>query len=318
MKVFLSCFILIVLFLSQQGFGKTFYCKDLQSLQVALAKASTNDSIRLNKGLKVKLDGLTLNVNQGVFVFGEVGITDKHCPILFKTTADGKPMIQCLGSSISFQNLILSGPDSVVNEEFYKKVAKSNKSEYYKIKPSKGIYSTFGNIIITRCELRFFSHAAIAFYNFTPNQATPNMVKDCFIHHNYRPGLGYGIANDNSACVVLGNLFDSNRHAIQGTGKPLTSYFAMNNLIAPQQYGHAFDMHGGFDRKDNTNIAGNSIFIFGNITLNKSFPFVKVRGIPQAACLIYGNYLMKLRKNMEIMQLHAKGRMVWFNNLFLI
>ncbi len=172
--------------------------------------------------------------------------------------------------------------------------------------------------MISKCELRFFSHAAIAFYNLTPNQAIPKTVKDCYIHNNYRPGLGNGIANDNTTCMVIGNLFASNRHAIQGTGKPLTSYFAMNNLIGPHKYGHAFVMHGGFDTKDKTNIAGNSIFIFGNITLNKSFPFVKVRGIPQAACLVYGNYLMKLRKDMEIMQLHAKGRMVWFNNLFLI
>jgi hypothetical protein len=290
------------------------WCNSAEKLFPIVNLAKENDTIIVRKNLLINLNGKCLKLKAGITLKGEVDSKNKWRPILTKTKNDGLPLIECLGENIEIENLILSGPDSIVDEELYMALSKNNKKEYYKIKPSKGILSNFGKTKVSSCELKYFSHAAIAFYNYSNFANVPNVVKNCYIHHNYRPGLGYGIANDNSSSIIINNYFNSNRHAVQGTGKPFTSYIAFGNLIGPTQFGHAFDMHGGFDRKDNSDIAGNLIFIFGNITLNQKFPFVKIRGVPSGFCLVSDNLLFYLRKDMEILQLHSKGNMISMNN----
>ena len=76
------------------------------------------------------------------------------------------------------------------------------------------------------------------------------------IHHCQRSGLGYGVALDEADAIIEANLFDWCRHAIAGTGSPGTSYEARYNIHLENASSHCFDMHGGGDRGDGTNIAG--------------------------------------------------------------
>ncbi|HVE67515.1 MAG TPA: hypothetical protein VNB64_02930 [Solirubrobacteraceae bacterium] len=83
-------------------------------------------------------------------------------------------------------------------------------------------------------------------------------VHDNYIHHNRRYGRdGYGIAvKDGSFAWIERNVFDFNRHAIEGDGDPETGYVAYDNLVLRGGgehrrfpiYGwdhtHQFDMHG--------------------------------------------------------------------------
>ena len=69
------------------------------------------------------------------------------------------------------------------------------------------------NIRIDHCELLGFSYAT----NFA-SKATAQ-IDHCFIHHNLRNGLGYGVAIYSGAYVlVIDNKFSQNRHSLASNG----------------------------------------------------------------------------------------------------
>jgi hypothetical protein len=55
---------------------------------------------------------------------------------------------------------------------------------------------------------------------------------------------------------------------------------------------HCFDMHGGRDRKDGTDIAGTSIEIYNNTFRAPQTPVV-IRGVPQEKCDVHHNWFGK-------------------------
>jgi hypothetical protein len=114
-------------------------------------------------------------------------------------------------------------------------------------------------------------------------------VRHCFLHHNQRLRLGYGVHLDQAEALLEANLFDWYRHCIAGSGRPGTSYEARYNYVLPNASGHAFDMHGGADRQDGTDLAGDSIKIHHNIVEAAQFPAVVVRGRPLGVIEIVNN-----------------------------
>jgi len=291
---------------------KLYYCNNAPTIISASKNAILGDTIVVEKVCRIDLTGYVINLSKGVTIKGN-SIEDNR-PVLYKTKADGLPIIDCIGGDVAISNIVFSGPDSNFKAQFYDSLSKLDKKEFYKYKPSKGINSNFDNIKISNCELKYFSHAGIAFYNPTNSITKSNSVSNCYIHDNYRPGLGYGIANDNTKCIIYNNYFNANRHAVQGTGRPLTSYIVINNIIGSKSFGHIFDMHGGFDRKDKTNIAGGTIVVFGNLNLCANQPFVKLRGIPQQCAIVFNNITFTENSKWVIMQLHEKGRLICFAN----
>jgi len=87
---------------------------------------------------------------------------------------------------------------------------------------------------------------------------------------------------------------------------------------------HAFDMHGGADRKDGTNLAGTRIEIYNNTfhkiidSISGEQPSVVIRGVPAEGAWIHDNYLFynTKEKNFVIQQLNALGNMSVYNNNF--
>ena len=114
-------------------------------------------------------------------------------------------------------------------------------------------------------------------------------VRHCFLHHNQRLRLGYGVYLDQADALLEANLFDWYRHCVAGSGRPGTSYEARYNYVLPNASGHAFDMHGGADRNDGTDIAGDHIKIHRNIVEAAQFPAVVVRGRPRVGLEISEN-----------------------------
>ena len=98
----------------------------------------------------------------------------------------------------------------------------------------------------------------------SPASATPasacegrgHHIHHYFIHHCQYNGLGYGVSHDTASSLIEFNLFDWNRHSIAGTGRPGCGYVARHNVELGTSLSHCFDMHGGRDRKDGTDIAG--------------------------------------------------------------
>ena len=102
-------------------------------------------------------------------------------------------------------------------------------------------------------------------------------------------GLGYGINVGPGSVVIEGNVFDHNRHDIASNGQPGSFYTARYNLVLTGLVQHSFDVHGGKDRQDCTNIAGSAFVIDHNTFLHANKPSVRFRGIPMKFAAIYKN-----------------------------
>jgi hypothetical protein len=104
--------------------------------------------------------------------------------------------------------------------------------------------------------------------------------------------LGYGVCLNEASSLIDHNVFDWNRHSIAGTGRPGCRYIARHNLECGVSLSHCFDMHGGRDRKDGTDIAGTAIEIYDNTFRAPTTPVV-IRGIPQEKCEVHHNWFPK-------------------------
>jgi hypothetical protein len=102
-------------------------------------------------------------------------------------------------------------------------------------------------------------------------------------------GLGYGVEVRSGSAIIEANVFDHNRHDIASRGEPGVYYSATYNLVLTGAVDHSFDVHGGKDRKDCTNIAGSAFVIHHNTFLQLSDPAVVIRGIPMKGAWIYKN-----------------------------
>lgn len=182
--------------------------------------------------------------------------------------------------------LDLMGPDpSARSYQLERLILEGGNDLYYAVPASIGIYTESSNVRIENCELWGWSNAAIAL---GPG-AHQARVRHCFLHHNQRLRLGYGIHLDRADALLEANLFDWYRHCVAGSGRPGTSYEARYNYALPNASGHAFDMHGGADRNDGTDVAGDDIKIHRNIVEAAQFPAVVFRGRPRGAVEITEN-----------------------------
>jgi hypothetical protein len=137
------------------------------------------------------------------------------------------------------------------------------------------------------CEISGFSHAAAYL-----TAGTEHHIHHNYIHHCQYQGLGYGICHDIASSLIEYNFFDWNRHSIAGTGRPGCGYVARHNVELGVSLSHCFDMHGGRDRKDGTEIAGTSIEIYNNTFRAEQTPVV-IRGVPEDKCQVHHNWFAK-------------------------
>ena len=110
-----------------------------------------------------------------------------------------------------------------------------------------------------------------------------------FIHHCQRGGLGYGVSTGSSSVYIIANKFEYCRHHIASSGSPGSGYEAAWNYVGPNATSHHFDMHGGSDRGDGTNIAGDWMHIHHN-TFEGRHSHVVIRGVPSDGAWIHHNW----------------------------
>jgi hypothetical protein len=137
---------------------------------------------------------------------------------------------------------------------------------------------------VDNCEISAFSHAGVFLEKGAGHQIHHN-----FIHHCQYQGLGYGVSHDTATSLIELNLFDWNRHSIAATGAPASGYVARHNVELGVSLSHCFDVHGGKDREDGTDIAGKSIEIYNNTFRAPQTP-VRIRGVPQEKCEVRRNW----------------------------
>jgi len=76
---------------------------------------------------------------------------------------------------------------------------------------------------------------------------------------------------------------------------------------------HCFDMHGGRDRKDGTNIAGTLIVICNN-TFKAPERAVAIRGEPEEQCSVYHNWFLKHNNPKDAVYGYERTKV--FDNLY--
>ncbi len=165
---------------------------------------------------------------------------------------------------------------------------------------------------IDNCEFYGFNYASIE----TTGGTQGLYVHHCYFHHISRNGVGYPVCGSRGVMLIEGNLFDYYRHAVASSGAPVSSYEARYNLCLEHAINHVFDMHGGDDRGDGTDIAGTIIRIHHNTVRNTDQSAVVIRGIPQIGCWVNNTWFLRAYSTYVVRQTNATGNMYVTDNLY--
>ncbi len=283
--------------------------KTLEELLAALKQARAGQVVYVDDKAEIEVTGeQKMVIPSGVTFASGRGRGDSEGALLYSNELSMSPLFLAGGEKVRITGLRLRGPDQKRRTEQMRKLHKEGR--YYSIPNSDGIISTHPNLEVDNCELWGWSHAAV----FLKRGALKAHIHHNNIHHNQRSGLGYGVCLDQTDALIEANLFDWCRHHIAGTGRPGTSYEARYNLVLENANGHSFDMHGGRDRKDGTDIAGDSIKIHHNTFKATGVPAFVIRGRPQQSAQIYHNWFLHSDIGKAIRQTNATGNMRVYQN----
>ncbi len=267
-------------------------------LKTALSNASSGDIIFVSGDIDLTGDqDVPLTIPGGVILAGNRGYNSSSGALLKSDTLNPStpvPLFVAGGQNVRITGLRIQGPHSGTTE----------------IDKSRGIQSEYQNLEVDNCEISAWGHAGI----FLDDGATDAYIHHNYIHHCQRDGLGYGISHGYGYAdsLVEANKFDYYRHAVAATGTTGNSYEARYNLALENATGHVFDMHGGADRNDGTNIAGDNIYIHHNTVKAYNKYGVNIRGIPNNEALIYNNWFAG---TYSVIQSYVKGNLWQYLNL---
>lgn len=267
--------------------------KDLDSLLAALPKAKPGEVVfipaetEIDLTARIYIEQLVLELPAGVTLAGDRGNNGSKGALLTSDALKTPVMIRVLGPDARITGLRIQGPNPKRYLDHHARAYSKGglgQRYYYKFPTSNGIQTRSPRLEVDNCDISAFGHAGISL-----RSGDGHHVHHCIIHHCQYNGLGYGVAHDTASSLIEFNKFDSNRHSIAGTGRPGCGYTARNNIELGESLSHCFDMHGGRDRKDGTDIAGTRIEIANNSFHAPKTPVV-IRGVPQEKCDIHNNW----------------------------
>ncbi|NRA98023.1 MAG: hypothetical protein HRU14_17640 [Planctomycetes bacterium] len=230
-----------------------------------------------------------IEVPAGVTLASDRGREGSPGALLFSDELKTRPLFQTAGSDVRFSGLRLRGPDPERRLDHHRRSysggsRERNQEHYYSLPTSDGVRALHDRLSVDNCELAGWSHAAVDL-----RRGDDHVVRHSFLHHNQRQGLGYGVCLDVASATIERNLFDWNRHSIAGTGRPGCGYVARHNVERGVSLSHCFDMHGGRDREDGTDIAGTRMVFERNTFLGTALS-IKLRGVPEESAHVEGNW----------------------------
>lgn len=285
--------------------------KTADELLAALKQAKPGQIVYVDDKAEIDLTGKkSMVIPNRVTLATSRGKGKSEGALLYSNELATSPLLLAGGENVRVTGLRLRGPDQKRRTEQMRKLHKEGR--YYSIPNSDGIVSAHPGLEVDNCELWGWSHAAV----FLKRGALKAHIHHNYIHHNQRSGLGYGVCLDQSDALIEANLFDWCRHHIAGTGRPGTSYEARYNLVLANANGHSFDMHGGADRKDGTDIAGDSIEIHHNTFKATSVPAIVIRGQPRKSAEIHHNWFLHPDVQRAVRQTNATGNINIRRNQF--
>lgn len=289
--------------------------RSLDQLINALENAGKGDVIYLpgdvtiDCTVQVYIEELVIRIPSGVTLASNRGQNGSPGALIQSDTFNTKPLIRAAGPDVRVSGLRIRGPDPKRRMRHHRRSFQEDRghSYYYKFPVSRGIVTTSTGLEVDNCELSGWSHAAIFL-----KDGKNHRIHHNHIHHNQFNGLGYGITHDTAFSRITHNLFNFNRHSIAGTGRPKSGYEASNNVERGTSLSHCFDMHGGRDREDGTNIAGTRIHVHHNTFLPETTS-VKIRGKPQKNARIHHNWFNQRRPKQAV---ETEGNSTVRDNVF--
>jgi hypothetical protein len=160
---------------------------------------------------------------------------------------------------------------------------------------------------VDNCEIYNFNTSCIS----VGGAAINVRVHHNYIHHSQRSGYGYGVVVSVGSVHIIANKFDYCRHHVAAGGSPGCNYECGWCLIMPNCTSTCLDMHGGRDRGDNTDIAGDWMNIHHN-TFQGPTRAVGIRGTPSQGAEIYNNWFFDEPKK----TLYSVGNTRAYNNIY--
>lgn len=313
----------------------TYFVKNKTEFLHALNVVKRGEIIYVADDAKIDLTGQhNLIVPGEVSIVSGRGLNKKKGGLILTSNLDTNPLFVTGGNSVKFIGLRIQGPDgNVIDREKINALLARRKANgikekipvkklhTYALPNSQGIKIDHKGVIIENCEIYNWSYAAIAIM--ADAQAK---ISHSYIHHNQRFGLGYGILVEGDGHVIA-NIFDFNRHAIASSGAPGARYIAEYNIALQNSsdQGHIFDVHGGKDRNDGTNVAGDVFIVRNNLFYYKNQPVVKIRGVSKSVSKVYNNSIIintsKSKNNLNdsnssifVLQNNSKGNLEVYGN----
>ncbi len=237
----------------------------------------------------VYIEKLVLEVPGGVTLASDRGVDGSPGALIHSDALDTRVMFRVLGPDARITGLRLRGPNAKRYLDHHRRAfgeGGGGHDYYYKFPTQHGVIADDDGLVVDNCDISGFGHAAIYLRGGQNHRIHHN-----FIHHCQYNGLGYGISHNVASSIIEYNLFDWNRHSIAGTGRPGCGYIARHNVELGTSLSHCFDMHGGRNRQDGTDIAGTTITIHNNTFRAPNTP-IAISGVPEDVCEVYHNWFL--------------------------
>ena len=270
----------------------------LDELLEALKAAKSGDTIFIAGDATIEctervfVEQLVIELPGGVTLASDRGVKGSQGGLIRSDAFATKPRILATGADARVTGLRIQGPNPRRCLEHHSRSFREDvdgerrgHEYYYKFPTSVGVETTHDRLRVDNCELAGWSHSAVHLIT-----GEGHLVQHNFIHHNQYNGLGYGVSHDRSSSLIEGNLFNSNRHSIAGTGRSGSGYEARHNVEMGRTLSHCFDMHGGRDRQDGSNVAGGWMHIHHNTFWATGRAAIVIRGASEEETIIERNW----------------------------
>ncbi len=243
-----------------------------EELLTALREASPGEVVFAPDGVEIDLSGeRSIALREGVTLAGTRGLDGSEGALIHSETLGVNPLFVTAGNDVRLTGLRFRGP--FAEREAIPELASLLVSQHDATE-------------VDNCEIYDWNYSGVC-----GRLGASNLyVHHSFIHHCQYQGLGYGVSLDQCDAYVIANVFDWCRHHVACTGSPGGSYEAAYNLILENANGHYFDMHGGRDRGDSTDIAGDWIEIHHNTFRSEAQRAVVIRGAPSQGADVHHNW----------------------------
>lgn len=297
--------------------GGDYTVEDLDSLLDALSQAKAGQVVfmrgdaEIDLTARIYIEKLVLDVPAGVTLASNRGAGGSPGGLLTSDALQTPIMIRARGEKVRISGLRLRGPNPKRYLDHHQRAfgpGGGGHAYYYKFPTQYGISTEHGGLEVDNCEISGFGSTGI---NLERGQG--HHIHHNYIHHCQYNGLGYGVCHAQAQSLIECNLFDWNRHSLAGTGSPGCSYLARNNVELGVSLSHCFDMHGGRDRRDGTDIAGTRIEIHNNTFRAPQTPVV-IRGVPQEKCDVHHNWFPQHHSPQEAVRASTKTNV--FDNAY--